>query len=324
MQIVDAVLAADAAWPGLSEAKSRLSWCRLDLSTHFATHLFGMICCDGVGVANPGFRCAHPGYDCYKPCLLDGAPFHMDPKRQSFMAATVEAHRDVVRALRAMPYLALAVALILIGQAVIDVLIVDAIVPATSLFGREISAIASNFLLTPFFIAVHRFVVLGEMTRGYAIEPRSDRFLMFFGWLTVVLVASKLITLPLVWFGPRNPLGPGLAAVAAIAACVMFVRMSILFPAIAVDAPGATWRNAVADTKGHGWYIFFLFIVPFIPIAAAVAVAAGIGFRVFGAFGGRILLFVLVSAAVIALVTMAVVIASRLYQALGDRVNQET
>jgi hypothetical protein len=39
-----------------------------------------------------------------------------------------------------------------------------------------------------------------------------------------------------------------------------------LFPAIAVDAPGASWSNARQDTKGHSWRVAFVFLCTVAPL----------------------------------------------------------
>ena len=39
---------------------------------------------------------------------------------------------------------------------------------------------------------------------------------------------------------------------------IVVVRRVILFPAVAVDAPGATWSNARRDTKGSSWRVAFI------------------------------------------------------------------
>ena len=44
------------------------------------------------------------------------------------------------------------------------------------------------FLLTPFFLAVHRFLLLGEEATRYDFKPSSPRFQLFFGWLGVSIV----------------------------------------------------------------------------------------------------------------------------------------
>jgi hypothetical protein len=42
--------------------------------------------------------------------------------------------------------------------------------------------VVQAFLLTPYAIAVHRFIVLGEKTTGYRIAPTDPKFQRFFGW----------------------------------------------------------------------------------------------------------------------------------------------
>jgi hypothetical protein len=43
-------------------------------------------------------------------------------------------------------------------------------------------------------------------------------------------------------------------------------RLLVLFPAIAVDAQGATWQNAFSDTSGHHWFRLAVTILPFVPL----------------------------------------------------------
>ena len=57
------------------------------------------------------------------------------------------------------------------------------------------------------------------------------------------------------------------------------------FPAIAVDAVGATWSNARNDTKGHSWRVLFVFICTLLPMTIvtmpltfSIAHGIGIGF----------------------------------------------
>lgn len=242
--------------------------------------------------------------------------------RNSFMATLVTAHRDVGDALRAMPRLALLVALLLVAQAVFDVLVVRRIIPPQSLLGHEILELVSYFLLTPFLIAVHRYIVLGEITQHYMLAPRSLRFQLFFGWLASVLVMTAIVgALPKV-LGFSNPASQIVVVVAAFAVLALVTRMTILFPAIAVDAPGATWRNAVNDSKGHGWFIFFLLLVAMLPTGIAFALAGVTSVLVLGPMLGRVVLLLLASGVAVVWVTLAVVISSRLYLELGDRLKQ--
>ena len=90
------------------------------------------------------------------------------------------------------------------------------------------------------------------------------------------------------------------------------LRLTVLFPAIAVDAPGATAANSIADTRGFALDIFVIYLLAFLPILAtqwilhelnlpvAVDTALGVIFDV-------------------AALALFVVISSRLFQALADR-----
>ena len=59
--------------------------------------------------------------------------------------------------------------------------------------------------------------------------------------------------------------------VTAVVVIIILLRMAILFPAIAVDAPGATLRNAIADTKGQIWLIVKTLLMVLLPLLAVVA-----------------------------------------------------
>jgi hypothetical protein len=52
------------------------------------------------------------------------------------------------------------------------------------------------FLLTPYFIAVHRFIILGEVTTNYQLTPGEPRFLRFFGWWLVLMLLTFVILVP--------------------------------------------------------------------------------------------------------------------------------
>ena len=75
--------------------------------------------------------------------------------QHSFTAATLTAHRDVLAAVRAMPWLGLIVIGILALQIMLE-LAAGLVIPRGSLFGRDILGALHYALLTPLFIAVHR------------------------------------------------------------------------------------------------------------------------------------------------------------------------
>ena len=82
-----------------------------------------------------------------------------------------------------------------------------------------------------------------------------------------------LITLPPYLSGLITP-SEGADAIATIATTVVvivvLVRLAILFPAIAVDASGASLRNVLADTKGRSWLILKSFFVVLLPVLAGL------------------------------------------------------
>lgn len=238
--------------------------------------------------------------------------------QHSFTAATITAHRDAWAALRAMPQLALIVVGILLVLTLLET-ILTRVIPRNSLFGHDILSVFHYALVTPYFIAVHRFILLGEVTRHYRLQWDDRRFQLFFGWAFTLFVLTRLALLEHAL--PRHWMIHFIALVVTVAVGVLFTRVTIMFPAIAVDAPGADPRHAFEDTRGHGWYVFFLFLIPFIPSVLVVALVGAVAIAL-QPLGGFIFMVPVISLAGIIWLTMAVVIASRLYQWLGNRLNR--
>jgi hypothetical protein len=239
--------------------------------------------------------------------------------RHSFTETTITAHRDVVEAMRTMPRLTFVVAVLIVLQVALQ-LAAASVIPRTSLLGRDIVAIFYYALFTPFFIAVHRFIILGEITREYRLDWRDRRFQLFFGWAFVAFLLSRIPAVAM--HLPKNSPIQFLVLASVIAMWVIFVRSTILFPAIAVDAPGATPRRAFDDTRGHGWYIFFVYLLPFIP-SLLIGLLIGRAVTILMPGAGYVVYLVLAGVMGMLWLTLAVVIASRLYLGLGDRLNRE-
>jgi hypothetical protein len=102
------------------------------------------------------------------------------------------------------------------------------------------------------------------------------------------------------------------------------VRLSILPPAIAVEAPGARLASALEDTKGSAlriFAIFFVAIIPWLAVDLAVFALIGRGAAVTGSVPGMIgLVFGGILQTV--LLTLMAVIASLLFIALGTNVRR--
>ena len=183
------------------------------------------------------------------------------------------------------------------------------------------------FLMTPYAIAVHRFIILGERTMSYRIAPAEPRFRRFFGWsLALSVLAYEPATIVDMLPGSTS-LTFLLTAVLGIAAFVVGIRVIVLFPAIAVDAPGANWRHALADTEGHAWDIFFVILVAMLPFVIVMFVAAVAVVLLRAIVGDDVVAhedFHAAYGAIMRLLsyTLAVVIASRLYQWIGIKVRE--
>ena len=183
------------------------------------------------------------------------------------------------------------------------------------------------FLLTPVVIAIHRFVILDKITPTYSVPIGAPVFRIFFGWLLALRV---LVGLPFDLLGVLQTLDWSLRtttlafAAALIVAIGVSLRLTILLPAIAVEAPGATPLRALADTEGQALRILALFFLALVPWLAAD-------------FGGVLLLgpraqiigtppamLFLVMGAIIQAMTLSLtaVIASYAFMALAARVKR--
>lgn len=178
-----------------------------------------------------------------------------------------------------------------------------------------------GFLLTPYLIAVHRFIVLNETSTNYTFAPGDPRFQRFFTCLMAMQVVSTLPALFTFWATQAAGSRPWLLLVFTLAVIAAVLRLAVIFPAIAVNAPGATFQNAVADTKGHVWRIVAVNVLVmtsvFLPVAVAAILVKSNGAIALTPMG--IVNAVVGSALGLALLTLLVAVASRFYLLLGQR-----
>ena len=188
-----------------------------------------------------------------------------------------------------------------------------------------LTSIASGFVLTPVAIAMHRFVLLGEVAQRYSLNPSEPRFMRFF---TFTVVYQLLVSVPGT-LSLAGKSGTGLGVALALVFFVLFIvaviaslRLLILFPAIAVDARGADWRNAMTDTKGHTWRVFFIAILATLP---SLIVLLPLYFTLTwpdgpGLAGGIVLSATQAIVSVLTICALAAV-ASRLFAAFANKLN---
>jgi hypothetical protein len=186
--------------------------------------------------------------------------------------------------------------------------------------------LAQTLLLTPYMIAVHRLIILGETGAGYVFAPRNSRNQLYFLWWASFSVAA----IAPVFFPSVRESAQTASVLTGVFILIYFViamivglRLTTLFPAIAVDAPDATWRSALADTRGGVWRIFLIGLLAFLPVMLAGALAQQLAGK---SPGLLVSLSLSIFDGIIAFVTITLfaVIASRFYQWLGNRAKPAT
>lgn len=209
------------------------------------------------------------------------------------------------------------------GQSVIALSIVVVLrivgsVPAISnnpVFSESFD-LMSTMAILPFEIAIFRLLILDETAAGYQFAISTVRFQRMLGW-SVVLWA--IVTIPI-----YLPYAAGIAAI--VIGIVIMLRMAILLPAIAVDAPGASIGNALADTRGHAWFILKAYLTIVLPFVALIILAGALawlggGSDVFSrSGGGSVAGSAFFGALGFLYVTSVAIVSARLLMMTGDRV----
>ncbi|MEJ0077612.1 MAG: hypothetical protein WDO17_19700 [Alphaproteobacteria bacterium] len=253
----------------------------------------------------------------------------MNPNLPPIGRAAAQAWRDVGQVIKALPWVSLVTFAICAGLVIAQ----DALMPdhgsrldATAMLADLTVSLPQALLFTPYLIAVHRFIILGEVTAHYALDLRDPRFLRFFGWsvaLSVLTVApTPLAALLTSSDGARF----FIVCIIAAIAIMISIRTILLFPSTAVDSPGATLINAMADSRGYAWRIVFIVLLAMLPvIVAAIVVAIVLAVAGVLSDGPKDLSLSVIASGILLgalsflLVSFAVVVASRLYQWLGRR-----
>jgi hypothetical protein len=257
----------------------------------------------------------------------------MSAQKPPVFQTVTTGYRDVGRVIHAMPVLAGTMMAILIAFNLVSLFFLPAPSPGEFLSLSDLILFAAgavqSFLLTPFLIAVHRFILLNQATGQYALAPQEPRFFRFFGWSLVITSLSLLPAALQTWLGVLGSPGvlTGILTFVIMVLCFFLTfRLTILFPAIAIDAPGATAANAYADSKGNVWRIFFILFLSILPF---VLFALGLFFLGLISTSKdisplRIAGQILTAIVGVPAYVLFVAVASRLFQALGDRLNRRS
>ena len=260
----------------------------------------------------------------------------MNPEAPGIWKAAARVWCDTGHVLRKLPVLTFVALLIVLALELVLFYIPAAVwthVPVILLFAGWLAA--HPFLLTPYLIAVHRFIILGETTAIYRLMPMDKQFQRYFVWSLVpaamIPTTSRLIHLISLDMSLPSVISTIAAVVALAVMAVVAARIITLFPAVAVDAPDASWGRAIADTKGNTWRVFSIFLLAIFSLAVAGIAVTGIAIFAIDSVMGRDAAATLTLAAALAVwlaviqttaAMLAVIIASRLYQWLGAPVKQ--
>src|SRR5262245_36700237 len=191
-----------------------------------------------------GIRSISPGLPpISSPREEDCAVNTVTPKNPGALASAVAAWSDVRDALSWLfrPALISFVILLALGT-VKERIIPFASHTVDSMLKLLVYEAIQAFVLTPYAIAVHRFIILGEITTSYRISLPEPRFRLFFGLSLALVVlgsAPTALSALLVRRTISDDVLDVLGAVLSFAVIVLTIRTVVLFPAVAVDAPGA-------------------------------------------------------------------------------------
>jgi hypothetical protein len=192
------------------------------------------------------------------------------------IGSAVTAWGDAFRAIAAMPVLVGTVFVILLLISGANMLLMpdmEKMVATQMPLWIKIVSIINNMLtsllMAPLAIAVHRMVLLGETTERYNLNLSNSRFRRFVGFGIIIGLFWSVPNL-ILWFaqgsGTLLVVTSIVSLILQIVIAIVTLRRVILFPAIAVDALGATWSNARNDTKGHSWRVLFVLFCTLLPM----------------------------------------------------------
>jgi hypothetical protein len=199
------------------------------------------------------------------------------------------------------------------------------IVQPTSLMRDLIDGIM-NILLIPFAIAIYRLLLLNDASSRYVISFSAKPFQRLLIW-EIAFWALGNLPEQLLGLMTSSEITAAIAFLGATILCVVIaVRLAVLFPAIAIDAAGASLKNSLADSSGRFWFIVKALLVALAPLFFAALLM--IGLASLGIVGDRpgltwsstprVLLTGLLD---FYTQISVVVVASRLFTWIGDHVN---
>ena len=132
--------------------------------------------------------------------------------------------------------------------------------------------ILSSAIAAPLAVAMHRLVLLDQVTLGViSLGPRHTR--LFFVWMTVLQLAYRASDAMLMPFKNSLLFYNLLLIVSAIVMTVVSIHLAMIFPAVATEAPSENWRIRMAKSwrqmHGHSWLFFRAAVLAGMPLVLA-------------------------------------------------------
>lgn len=133
-------------------------------------------------------------------------------------------------------------------------------------------AVVEAVILAVWMIAIQRFLLLSERPSRAGLTAQPRRVLHYASFLAIPLVITRVYSILLLAFQSMEvtvdwqlAFGQALQFTLAILPFLLLCLMAILFPAIALDAKAATFRNAYADSRRGLWRILLVQFVTYLP-----------------------------------------------------------
>lgn len=125
-------------------------------------------------------------------------------------------------------------------------------------------------------VAWHRACLLEERATGLFAAPLRKRVWKFFivsivfsGLAYLLFILASIVILQ---FGGSNWLSGLLMVVVFLLIVLLFVRLNLLFPAIAIESVGVTLERSWHLTKGNAWRLILGNIVCLVPVSFVAGV----------------------------------------------------
>jgi hypothetical protein len=144
---------------------------------------------------------------------------------------------------------------------------------------RDVLEVTRDVLLLPFDIAIYRLLILREITSQYRFAIFDTRFQRLLKWTIGLWLVTSLPPDVVNLLNSSEAINGIASAIFLVMSVAFTIRLVILFPAIAVDANGATLESTLADTRGRSWLIVKAFCIVFVPLLLATIVVAELAWR---------------------------------------------